>query len=898
MLNEPIERRHLLKSTLLAGLAGSVMAIPTGAIARGRSAVVRTVSWLDETPPALDPGQMFGVAWPRGALSRSTSLKALGDGDQSLPVQSWVNATWPDGSVKWTAHALAAGQTSERFRIVAGEPAQGFGPVRVVEDDEQLRVQVGHLIWTIARTGRNLVEHVEHVERPGEPLMGAVALCAGLSELPDGSNSNDLLPVVDRIEVERRGPVQAVVKIEGRHSEHAPHLPFSIRLYFTQGSTACRVVHSVIHDGDPANHFVSGLGVRVDVPLRALPYDRHVRMALGEEQLFAEASMPLTGLRRDPGEEFRTAQVEGRPVPPLETMSTRVRTQLDAIPVWNDFRLMQHSANGAVLQKRTGQGYAWIDSDEARRCAGLASVSDPSGGAAISLRYFWERHPAALHVNDLAGNRSSLTAWLWSPDAEPMDMRSYRGVMGMESFDAQNSGLDITYEDYEPGWDDARGIARTSELMLWALEATPSSQQLLDMAQAGAEPVRLMARPEELHEARVFGDWALPDKSVPQFAAIETQMENLIEFYADEVDRRSWYGFWDHGDVMHTYDSDRHQWRYDIGGYAWDNSELSTDLWLWYQALRTGDARTYRLAEAMTRHTGEVDVYHLGRFAGLGTRHGVQHFSDSSKQPRISTAVYRRIFYYLTSDDRTGDLMRALLGSEQRLVDVVIHRKVPNYESTDLPEGSVEMSFGTVWCSLAAVWLTEWERTGNRRWRDRLLAGMESIGAMPNGWMAGGGAFDLQSGRFAPNSTVSVSHLNAVFGAVEINSELLQLLDVPEYRQGWLDYCVYYNAPSELFEQRYGALPGILNLQEGHSRLTAYAARQLGNSELGRRAAVEFYSGEAGMGTLNHDPRVMLPGGVVEWPGVSTNTAAQWGLAAIQNLALVPDAMVSEFRTI
>jgi hypothetical protein len=31
--------------------------------------------------------------------------------------------------------------------------------------------------------------------------------------------------------------------------------------------------------------------------------------------------------------------------------------------------------------------------------------------------------------------------------------------------------------------------------------------------------------------------------------------------------------------------------------------------------------------------------------------------------------------------------------------------------------------------------------------------------------------------------------------------------------------------------------------------------------------------------------------GVLEWPGVSTNASAQWGLAAIQCLALIPDAL-------
>lgn len=46
----------------------------------------------------------------------------------------------------------------------------------------------------------------------------------------------------------------------------------------------------------------------------------------------------------------------------------------------------------------------------------------------------------------------------------------------------------------------------------------------------------------------------------------------------------------------------------DIGGFAWDNTELATDMWLWYSFLRTGREDIFRMAEAMTRHTGEVDT--------------------------------------------------------------------------------------------------------------------------------------------------------------------------------------------------------------------------------------------------------------------------------------------------
>lgn len=75
---------------------------------------------------------------------------------------------------------------------------------------------------------------------------------------------------------------------------------------------------------------------------------------------------------------------------------------------------------------------------------------------------------------------------------------------------SQKKGVEITYEEYEPGRDDARGIGRTSELTLWALDSTPETDELRHMAEAGAEPPRLLAHGAQLHEAEVFCVWALP----------------------------------------------------------------------------------------------------------------------------------------------------------------------------------------------------------------------------------------------------------------------------------------------------------------------------------------------------------------------------------------------------
>ena len=887
-------RRGFLGAMLAAGVAPYALMHGGAAHAQRGGPVRADVAWLDGAPPADGcEGQTWGVAWPQGRVRGRPRFALTGADGSRIPVQSWATAFWPDGSVKWTAHAMPGGGGPQPSYILSpGRAAAPAAPVTVRELADTIEVTSGPLRWEIGRTGTALIRSA----RRGDRVLVEDAKLTGEARV--GRPEGERLPfesAIDRAVVEQSGPVRAVVRIEGRHlAGGRAILPFTVRLYAYAGSDALRVVHSFVYDVEPFDLFLSGLGVSVGVPMRGPSYDRHVRIATGEDTMFAEAVRPLTGLRRDPGAAFREAQVAGRAVPPLAEMRDPVGRLLDRIPEWEDFTLAQLSANGFTLTKRTAEGQGWIDAAEGHRSPGFAYVGSPEGGAAIAARYFWQCHPTQLDVRGAASDRAELTAWLWSPQAPPMDLRPYHDGLGMESYDAQNEGLEITYEDYEPGWDQARGIARTSELMLWAFDATPDTARLQASARSAANPPQLMADPAQLHAAAVFGDWGLPDRSTPRRAAIEDQLAGLIDFYAGEVDRRNWYGFWDHGDVMHTYDSDRHEWRYDIGGFAWANSELSPDLWLWYAALRSRDPQAFRLAEAMTRHTAEVDVYHIGRFAGLGTRHGVQHWSDSSKQPRISNAAYRRIFYYLTADERTGDLLRALVNSGEALREVVIERKVPGRQRAAHPPGVIDMSFGTVWSTLAGAWLTEWERTGDRKWRDRIAAGMDSIGRLPRGWLTGSAPYHLESGRFLdPGPRISLSHLNAVFGAAEINSELLQLIDVPRYRAAWLEYCRWYNAPREEFVAKFGEPFGPRNLQEGHSRLTAFAADRENDPALARRAAEEFYTGIAGLGMFDGDPRVTLPNGVVEWPGVSTNAASQWGLAAIQNLALIPEALDS-----
>ena len=185
----------------------------------------------------------------------------------------------------------------------------------------------------------------------------------------------------------------------------------------------------------------------------------------------------------------------------------------------------------------------------------------------------------------------------------------------------------------------------------------------------------------------------------------------------------------------HTYDTARHEWRYDIGGFAWDNTELASNLWLWYSFLRTGRADIYRMAEAMTRQSQEVDVYHIGPWKGLGSRHNVRHWGDGAKELRISQSLFKRFYYYLTTDERTGDLMTEENDAGKALLVVDPLRELPGISQEHRISDACPNRAGLA--SLVSDWYTAWERTGDVKYRDRILAGMNSITAMPNKIVSG-----------------------------------------------------------------------------------------------------------------------------------------------------------------
>jgi hypothetical protein len=312
-------------------------------------------------------------------------------------------------------------------------------------------------------------------------------------------------------------------------------------------------------------------------------------------------------------------------------------------------------------------------------------------------------------------------------------------------------------------------------------------------------------------------------------------------------------------------------------------------MWLWYSFLRTGRADIYRMAEAMTRCTQEVDAYHIGPMKGLGSRHNVRHWGDGAKEARISQAALKRFYYYLSTDERTGDLMNEVIDADLALLNVDPLRKVEKDQTY-----KAHVRAGPDWFAFAGNWLTAWERTGDEKYLERVMVGVKDFDAMPKKLFSGGiFGYDPATKEVKQlHDDAAMPHLAALMGGPELFFEMTPVMNKPEWTAMFLQYCRYLQSPAGEQEKSLGNRLRENQAGPWYSALTAYAARALKDPALGDRAWAEFSEGNAASKTGWEWKELSgpdVPEKVAEISSVSTNDTSQWCLNAILLLELVGD---------
>ena len=865
----------------ITSAAQSVLNIPesttlTPKVTDNQNEVV-LLNWLDRNVSSMPVCVSWGVPWAKGRVKRNQRFILSTEKGEALPLQNWPLAYWPDGSVKFMGFATVASPNSgNSFRLSL---AKAVSPVKaVVEVKEQGNsyvVNTGVMQCAIAKSGTNIFDSMII---NGNVVANYGQLVCLLQNGADDSwekspQREKYLGEIEQVVIEQSGPVRAVFKISGRHKAAVTDrkwLPFVVRLYFYAGQESVRLVHSIVFDGDQNKDFIGGLGITFKLPMREEVHNRHVRFSGEGQGVWGEPVQPLIGkapMRKGNGVEPYNEQLAGRRVQNRQAFDEKGQKLMADWAVWSDFKLTQLSPDSFSIKKRTSSQSAWINVDAGSRSSGMAFLGDVSGGLGVGLKNFWQSYPSSLEVRNAASSDAELSVWLWSPEGPLMDMRHY---------DTRLHSLEATYEDPQQGYNTPYGVARTSELTLFPRADVLTRDNMASLASICSQPPMLVCTPEYYYSCSIFGHWGLPDRSTPMRRQLEDQLDLMFDFYSKQVEDHRWYGFWDYGDIMHTYDPLRHTWKYDVGGYAWMNSEEMPDMWLWYSFLRTGRPEVFRMAEAMTRHTQEVDVYHLGFMAGLGSRHNVRHWGDGSKELRISQSFLKRFYYYLSTDERVGDLMHDETNADLALLEIDPLRKI-------LPKGQypTHVRTGPDWLAAAGNWMTEWERTEDTKFRDKIITGMKALASMPKRLLTSlSFGYDPKTSMiYDVPEKMPIGQFIMIMGGAEVAFELETLMDVPEWSAAWLELCETWASAGG------GDMAG--------PRAIAYIARKKNDPELGRLAWQEMSKEGDGTGLERFPTQFKnIAGSDVVTPKrevaeeVATGHLSQWALNIIETLEL------------
>jgi hypothetical protein len=200
-------------------------------------------SKFDRTEPVA-----FGIPFAQAELPDPAAFRLV-DGDRTIPCQTRVTGSWPDGSVRWLfvrAIVDLPGNAPKAFSFrtdCEGDAPQPEARVTVAEGDgAALDVETGRLSCTIPAEG---IWPALDIRLDGRPIWDDDP-CAGVRMLFAGAEYDSTGLAISRA-VEEDGPLCAVVRIDAELDDDDTVPGIRVRLTFWAGkpwfTMACTVVN-------------------------------------------------------------------------------------------------------------------------------------------------------------------------------------------------------------------------------------------------------------------------------------------------------------------------------------------------------------------------------------------------------------------------------------------------------------------------------------------------------------------------------------------------------------------------------------------------------------------------------------------------------------------------------
>ena len=564
-----------------------------------------------------------GIPFPKGKVDAAARLRLKDKNGQAVPAQFDVLGTWPDGSLRWllvTRRMDLEADASRTFTLEVGDPAAVDQTVAIQEKEEAVWVDTGRLRFSLRPGSDRLLGEVEQRDPDGWKRVSSEGIYA-VTQGPDGVCHRSK---VETMEVERRGPIEAIFKLTGHHyADSGKQLfRFVCRIYAVADSARVRIAYAFINDHKDgvlhpseryhtyalnelkAYKWVDGEW-QERTPEEIAEIDKELEDSFGAVDI---RSVSLIAQSDAPFAAFRAGTVGG---PPMEgTIEGDAALILEQVGPTHygrltGFRTVLRDENVSTPHMLAG----------AERASGGFELSVEGGRLSVGCKYFAENHPKRVWVE---GN--TVTFELWSDVEEQIP---------------PEIGFGKTHElVFEFGGEDTDPVA-----------SLPGAELVASLER----PLMLVCTPEDYCASGVFGAILPPRPS--NFEVFDRILSESIHDIANHRETFGEYGLRDFGDQHYT--------RYPRG---WINQEYDFVEGALLGFVRTGDPTFFYEADIACWHYMDVDVFHdsnLPLCVGAPHMHYVDHAKGEAHAGHLVVeGVYD--YYGLTGNPRALEIANGI----------------------------------------------------------------------------------------------------------------------------------------------------------------------------------------------------------------------------------------------
>ncbi len=631
----------------------------------------------------------LGIPFPKGELNSVDHLRLLTSDGTEIPCQTTEVSNWgpTDDSVKWVWVFFFSEETQD-YVLEYGEGVVPILPKEKVVSANNMRprggidVNTGPLSFSIHKKGNGFLDEVfldsnQDGEFDKEELIASSPEenRGSFLDLLDDAGIDASKAVINEVFREKgSGPMHTIFRIEGTYTysrEDNNLSPFTIWLHAYAGKSYLKVLHTMTYTGIPDKH--------------KRQEGEHANIATQNKKIITESTEDDLGWTQ-PNDQIAASGLQlkyhlddnvsvSMPMYDGSWKNDDANTVMEEV-ITNDEAPVQLLQKGPGYRKSTSLRSLYLNKfkedkgnegsekkldfeaivskgedhlAKSQRAKGWVNVTDGKRGVGVGIKNFMEEYPKGIKVDPA---NHILLGSIWPKENGPM------------SFARHNTEPDGGMLD-----NFAQGITKTTEFIYYFHDNKAKEEVGEKMDYVVESPVA-HATPEWYTNSKVYGNMAPASKKRPEF---ENALQYRYQWWAYNQKNEPWYGMFNYGDGKSYFFNGK--W------VQWTNNEPTVDFMLWTNFMRTGNPKYFKLAQAMSRHTMDVDNIHWPKkrtyygeindaidfwdyedepestpYLGIGRRHANEHW-----YALLSAHVWIQGWiadYYLSADHRALEVAK------------------------------------------------------------------------------------------------------------------------------------------------------------------------------------------------------------------------------------------------